>query len=118
MFLHCVGDGCTRGSFAILWYSRLRVERRGNYHGFNRGHGHLPGVWDVRRAVRRVEEMSNHLVRALVVTLVWLGGKVKSASVFLTVAQSRRAQCGVSGGSRMNGSCIITTIGTCVTTLR
>jgi len=62
--------------------------------------------------VRRVEEIWNHLVRALVVTLAGQGGNLKSVNASLTVSQCRRAQCRVGGGKMMAGGLIVTTVGT------
>jgi len=74
-------------------------DRQGDHHGFEGGHGRLRGAWEVRREVRRVEETSNHLRRELGVGLVGQGSVVKVSSAFPTVTRSRRAQCGVGGGS-------------------
>ena len=61
------------------------------------------GAWEVRREVRRVEEMSNHLLRELGVDLGGKGSVVKDSSAFPTALRSRRAQCGVGGGSLIAG---------------
>jgi len=66
------GDGLRREILATLSYSLLRDEWRGDHHGFERGHRHLLRAWAVRREVRPVEEMSNHLLRELGVGLVQL----------------------------------------------
>ena len=55
------------------------------------------GAWEVRREVRRVEKMSNHLLRELGVGLAGQGSVVKVSSAFPTAGRSRRAQCGVGG---------------------
>ena len=49
--------------------------------------------------VRRVEEMSNHLLMELGVGLAGQGSVVKVSSAFPTASRSRRAQCGVGGGA-------------------
>jgi len=67
------GDGSRRDTLANLWYSILRDDRRGDHHGFEQGHRRLLGVWEVRREVRRVEEMSNHLLREFCVGLAGQG---------------------------------------------
>ena len=61
------------------------------------------GAWEVRREVRRVEEMSNHLLRELGVGLAGQGSLVKVSSAFPTVSRSRRAECGVGGGQHNRG---------------
>jgi len=91
MLLQLVGDGTRGQSLAILWNSCLRAKRCEDHHGFDRGHERLSGVWEVRRVVKWVEEMSNHHVRALEVTLVWQGRKEKSTTASLTAGQSGRA---------------------------
>ena len=70
------------------------------------------GAWEVRREVRRVEEMSNHLLRELGVGLAGQGGVMKVLSVFPTASRSRRAQCGVGGGSIITGGFSVITHGT------
>jgi len=100
------------GELAILGYSRLRAERRGDHHGLDRGQGPLEGVCKVNRVVRQVEEMLNHLARALAVTLVGQTGKVKSTTTSMTADQSKSAQCGVGGRSMMASGCNLMTIGT------
>jgi len=72
----------------------------------------LHGAWEVRREVRRVEEMSNHLLRELGVGLVGQGSVVMVSSAFPTACRSRRAQCGVGGGSITAGGLSVTTHGT------
>ena len=57
------------------------------------------GAWEVRREVRRVEEMSNHLLRELGVGLAGQGNGMKVFSASPTACKSRRALCGVGGGS-------------------
>ena len=57
------------------------------------------GAWAVRREVRRVEEMSNHLLHELGVGLAGQGSGVETSSALPTTCRSRRAQCGVGGGS-------------------
>jgi len=106
------GDGSRRDSLANLWYSLLRGERRGDHHGFERGHGRLLGAWEVRREVRRVEEMSNHQLRELGVGLAGQGSVVKVSSAFPTASRSRRAQSGVGGGSIIAGGFSVITHGT------
>jgi len=86
------GDGSRRDILANLWYSLLRDDRRGNHYGFERGHGRLLGAWEVRREVRRVEEMSNHLLRELGVGFDGQGSVLKDSSAFPTAPRSRRAQ--------------------------
>jgi len=97
------GDGSRRDSLANLWYSLLRDDRRGDHHGFERGHGRLLGAWEVRREVRRVEEMSHHLLRELGIGLAGQGSVVKVSSAFPTAFRSRRVQCRVGGGSIIAG---------------
>ena len=72
----------------------------------------MHGAWEVRREVRRVEEMSNDLLRELGVGLVGQGSVVKVSSAFSTACRSRRAQCGVGGGSITAGGLSVTTHGT------
>ena len=62
------------------------------------------GACEVRREVRRVEEMSNHLLRELGVGPTGQGSVAKVSSAFPTALRSRRAQCGVGGGSIIVGS--------------
>ena len=62
--------------------------------------------------VRRVEEMSNHLLRELGVGFAGQGSVVKESSAFPTASRSRRAQCGVGGGSITAGCLRVTTHGT------
>ena len=59
-----------------------------------------------------MEEMSNHLARALTETLARQSGNEKSIIAPLTKDQSKRAQCGVGGGGMMAGGCRVMTIGT------
>jgi len=47
--------------------------------------------------------MSNHLLRELGVGLTWQGNVVQASSAFPTESRSRRAQCGVGGGSIIAG---------------
>jgi len=61
----------------------------------------LLGAWEIRREVRRAEEMSNQLLRELGVGLAGQGNVVKEFSASPTASRSRRAQCGVGGGSIM-----------------
>ena len=84
----------------------------GDHHGFKRGHGRLLGAWEVRREVRRVEEMSNHLLRELGVGFAWHGSGVMASSTFPTACRSRRAHWGVGGGSMMAGGLSVITNGT------
>jgi len=72
----------------------------------------LQGAWEVTREVRRLEEMSNHLLRELGVGLAGQGSVVKVSSAFPTACRFRRAQCGVGGGSITAGGLRVTTHGT------
>ena len=56
--------------------------------------------------------MSNHLLRELGVGLARQGSVVKVSSAFPTVSRSRRAQCGVGGGSIIAGRFSVITHGT------
>ena len=57
----------------------------------------------------RAEEMSNHLLRAFGVGLAGQGNVVKAFSASPPASRSRRAQCGVGGGSMIAGGfCLIT----------
>jgi len=47
--------------------------------------------------------MSNHLLRELGVGLAGQGSVVKVSCAFPTASRSRRAQCGVGGGSKIPG---------------
>ena len=69
------------------------------------------GAWEVRREVSRVEEMSNHLLRELGMGLAGQGSVVKVSSAFPIASRSRRAQCGVGGGSIIAGGFSVTTHG-------
>ena len=62
--------------------------------------------------VRRVEEMLNHLLRELGVGFAGQGSVVKESSAFPTASRSRRAQCGVGGGSVTAGGLRVSTHGT------
>jgi len=62
--------------------------------------------------VRRVEEMSNHLLRELGMGFGGQGSVVKDSSAFPTALRSRRAQCGVGGGSIIAGGFSVITHGT------
>ena len=62
--------------------------------------------------VRRVEEMSNHLLRELGMGLARQGSVEKESSAFPTASRSRRAQCGVGGGSITEGGLRVITHGT------
>jgi len=104
-------DGSRRDILANLWYSFLRDDRRGDHHGFEGGPGRLLGAWEVRRQVRQVEEMSNHLLRELGVCLAGHGNGVKPSSALPTAWRSRRAQCGVGGGSMIAGGFSVITHG-------
>jgi len=57
----------------------------------------LLGAWEVRREVRRVEEMSNDLLRELGMGLAGQDNVVKASSASSRACRSRRAQCGVGG---------------------
>ena len=56
--------------------------------------------------------MSNHLLRELDVGLAGQGSVVKVSSAFPTASRSRRAQCGVGGGSIIAGAFSVITHGT------
>jgi len=56
--------------------------------------------------------MSNHLLRELAVGLAGQGSVVNVSSAFLTASRSRRAQCGVGGGSIIMGGFSVITHGT------
>jgi len=62
--------------------------------------------------VRQVEEMSNHLLRELGLGCGGQGSVVKDSSAFPTASRSRRAQCGVVGGSIIAGGFSVITHGT------
>jgi len=62
--------------------------------------------------VRRVEEMSNQLLRELGMGFGGQGSVVKDSSAFHTALRSRRAQCGVGGGSIIAGGFSVITHGT------
>jgi len=106
------GEGLRRDTLANLWYSLLRDDRRGDHHGFERGQGRLLGAWEVKREVRRVDEISNHLLMELDVGLAGQGSVVKVSSAFPTASRSRRAQYGVGGGSMIAGGFSVITQGT------
>ena len=72
----------------------------------------MHGAWEVRREVRRPEEMSNHLLRELGVGLDGQGRVVKVSRAFPTARRSRRAQWGVGGGSMTAGGFSVITHGT------
>ena len=76
------GEGLRRDTLANLWYSLLRDDRRGDHHGFERGQGRLLAAWEVRREVRRAEDISNHLLMELGVGLAGQGNVVKVSRVF------------------------------------
>jgi len=97
MFLQWRGDRSRQEILGNLWYSLLRDDRRGDHHGFERGHGRLLGAWEVRREVRRAAEMSNHLHSEFSVGLSRQSNVVKASSASPTICRSRRAQCGVGG---------------------
>jgi len=63
----------------------------------------LLGAWAVRREVRRVEEMSNHLHRKLGMGLAGQGSVPKISSAFRNASRSRRAQSGLGGRSIIAG---------------
>jgi len=56
--------------------------------------------------------MSNHLLMELGVGLAGQGSVVKVPSAFPTASRSRRAQCGVGGGSMIAGTLSVITHGT------
>jgi len=62
--------------------------------------------------VRRVEERSNHLLRELGVGFAGQGSVVKVSRTTPTACRSRRAQCGVEGGSKIAGGLSVITHGT------
>jgi len=97
------GDRSRRDILANLWYSLLRDDRGGDHHGLERGHGPLLGACEVRRQVRRVEEMSNHLLRELGVGFAGQRSVAKASRAFFTASRSRRTQCGVGGGGIIAG---------------
>ena len=70
------------------------------------------GAWEVRSEVRWAEEMSNHLLRELGVGLAGQGNVMKVFRAFPTTSRSRRAQCGVRGGSMIEGGLSVITHGT------
>jgi len=72
----------------------------------------LLGAWEVRREVRPVQEMSNNLRRELGMGPAWQGSVVKVSSAFPMASRSRRAQCGVGGGSIIAGGFSVITHGT------
>ena len=57
--------------------------------------------------------MSNHLLRKLGVGFSGEGSVVMVSSVFPTASRSRRAQCGVGGGSIIAGGFSVITHGMC-----
>jgi len=61
--------------------------------------------------VRRVEEMSNHRLRELGVGFGGQGSVENDSSAFPTALRSRRAQCGVGGGSIIAGGFSVITHG-------
>ena len=64
MFRWLEGEGSFRVVLAMLWYSLLREDKRGDHHGLERGQGRLMGAKVEMREVRRDDEMSNHLAMA------------------------------------------------------
>jgi len=72
----------------------------------------LLGAWEVRSEVRRAEEISNHLLRKLGVGHDGQGNVVQAFSASHTASRSRRAQCGVRGGSMIAGGFSVITHGT------
>jgi hypothetical protein len=97
---------------AILWYSLLREERRGDHHGLDLGQGRRIGAKERRRVVILVEDSSNHLASESAVTRGGQGGRENSLSLSWREGQSKRAQCGVEGGIVMDGGWRVITIGT------
>ena len=77
---------------AMLWYSLLSEESRGDHHGLERGLGFLSGAKLVIRDVRREDEMSNHLDIALGVGRAGGTGMVKAFSASDMASQSKRSQ--------------------------
>jgi len=71
----------------------------------------LPEAWEVKRDVRRVEEMSNHLLRELSVSFPRQGCVVKAPSACPTTSRSR-SQCGIGGGRIIMGGFTVITHGT------
>ena len=62
--------------------------------------------------MRWVEELSNHLLTELGVGFGGQGSVVKDSRAFPTAPRSRRAQCGVGGGSIITGGLSVITQGT------
>ena len=104
MFRWFVGEGSFRVVLAILWYSLLREESRGDHHGLEQGLGLLMGAMVEIRDVRREDEISNHLAIELGVGRGGGSGMVKSFSATDMEFQSRRSQCGI---GRANGSAVL-----------
>ena len=59
-----------------------------------------------------MEERSNHQLRELGVGLAGQGSVAKASNAFPTAFRSRRAQCGVGGGSMIAGGFSVITHGT------
>jgi len=112
ILLQSKGGGSRRDTLANMWYSLLRDIRYADHNGFQRGHRCLLGAWEVRREGRWVEEMSNHLLRKLGVGLTGQGSVVQVSSTFSIASRSRRARCGVGGGSIIAGGFSVITHGT------
>jgi len=72
----------------------------------------LLGAWEVKREVRQVEEISNHLLMELGVGLAGQGSVAKVSSALPTASRARRAQCGVGGGSMIAARFSVITHGT------
>jgi hypothetical protein len=96
-------EGSWRDSLAILWYSLLSAERRGDHQGLDLEQGRLSGAKERRRVVILVEDRSNHLASESAVTRGGQGGRENSFSLSCREGQSKRAQCGVGGGIMMDG---------------
>jgi len=69
-------------------------------------------AWEVRREVRQVEEILNHLLRELGVGFAGQGNVVKISIAFPTVSRSSRTLCGVGGSSIIAGGFSVITHGT------
>jgi len=70
------------------------------------------GAREVRREVRLLEEMSNHLLSEIEVGLDEQAREVKLLRACPTACRLRRAQWGVGGGSMIAEGCSVITYGT------